>query len=30
MKTDVELSKGDQLTILDCKYYKEAFTSAGM
>ena len=27
METDVDLSKGDQLTILDCKYYKEAFTS---
>ena len=27
METDVEFKKDDQLTILDCKYYKEAFTS---
>lgn len=27
MNTDVELERGEELTVLDCKYYKEAFTS---
>ncbi len=27
MKTDVELCTGDKLTILDCKYYREAFSN---
>ncbi len=27
MNTDVELEQGKELTVLDCKYYKEAFTS---
>tara|TARA_B100001971_G_scaffold214432_2_gene251906 strand:- start:1599 stop:2636 length:1038 start_codon:yes stop_codon:yes gene_type:complete len=27
MNTDVELEQGNELTVLDCKYYKEAFTS---
>lgn len=27
MNTDVELEEGNELTILDCKYYKDAFTS---
>jgi 5-methylcytosine-specific restriction endonuclease McrBC regulatory subunit McrC len=26
MNTDVEIRQGNQLTILDCKFYKEAFT----
>lgn len=26
MKTDVELRLGDHLTVLDCKFYEEAFT----
>ena len=27
LNTDVELSKGNELTILDCKFYHEAFTN---